>query len=152
MTIAKRPCVAASRIAASASPITGSAERLAQREHAGVAEAADDDRVGPAVGVAVGHAGVERGVRGDDIARLAGDVGGAEARRDRAHVGRRTDRSANAAREQIGDRLRRVRIDDEQLHAPLCRVRRAARAATRRSRARSPMTTSETPVVIVPSA
>ena len=132
-------------------------ERFAQREHAGVAEAADDDRVGPAVRVAVRVAGGERGVRRDHVARLAGDVGGAERRRDRLDLGRRADRRADAAREQLADRDGRVRVDDEQLaHVAAAARRRLRPARLARSQATLTsaiaITSSETPVVIVPRA
>ncbi len=130
--------------------------RLAQRLDPRVAEAADQDGVGRAVDRGMRGIGVERGVRGNGEARLAGDVAGAEARARRLDLDRRAGRGLDVAAQGLGDRRRRVRIDDEQLHVAATARRRLRPARLARSQATLlraiAITSSETPVVIVPRA
>ena len=107
VTTAKRPYLVADAKRRFREPADRHARAIAHREQAGVAEAADQHRVGPlAVRMRDGPR-IERRVLRDRVAGLAGDVRRAEARGDRVNVERVAGLRAQMALQQLADRSRR---------------------------------------------
>ena len=136
------------------------ARTFAHGEDARVAEAGHQNRIGPVRRFRHRRGpGIEHGVTRDGITRFGRDVRRPETRRHGLHVERRTCDGLDMALEHRRDRRRGVGVDDEQPWHPgfLSRAKNQRRwTARRRSRATAPsatpITTSETIVVTVPSA
>ena len=85
---------------------------LLERGQARVAEAGQHDGV---LSVPVVGQRIDRGMAGDGVAHARGDVARPEGAGDRAQVGARGGEAAGGLQHQLGDRFRRVGIDQQDV-------------------------------------
>ena len=96
---------------------------LLERGETRVAEAGEDHGIFAA---AIVGEGIDRGVAGDGIAHARGDVARAEGAGDGAQIGALCGEASGRLQHQVGDRLRGVGVDQQDLgHSCMISFRRA---------------------------